>query len=291
MSPQLLKVLPNPNHSFSIRRDEVPYFYNRWHFHPELELLHIEQGTGIQFMGDNIQRFGPGDVVLVGSNLPHYWRCDEAYFEGNPELKAVATVTHFRSDFWGQTFLDLPENIKIRDLLHRAQRGLRITDETAATIQQLLARLVTAEDTSRLCLLLQALNMLAQSPHLTPLASAGYRSETNSNETERMSEVYKFTLSHFREKISLAQVAGIANISPTAFCRFFKLHTHKNYNAFVQELRVGHASKLLIENKKTITQICYDSGFNNITNFYKTFKKFTGKTPQEYQKTYLSGAD
>jgi AraC-like DNA-binding protein len=291
MSPQLLKVLPNPNHSFSIRRDEVPYFYNRWHFHPEIELLHIEQGSGIQFMGDNIQRFGPGDVVLVGSNLPHYWRCDEAYFEGNPNLKAIATVAHFRSDFWGQTFLDLPENIKIRDLLHRAQRGLRVTNETAVTIQQLLARLLTAEDASRLCLLLQALNILAHSTHLTPLASAGYRSETNINETERMSEVYKFTLTHFREKISLAQVAGIANISPTAFCRFFKLHTRKNYNAFVQELRVGHASKLLIENKKTITQICYDSGFNNITNFYKTFKKFTGKTPQEYQKTYLSGAN
>jgi AraC-like DNA-binding protein len=289
MNPQLLKVLPNPNHSFSARRDEVPYFFNRWHFHPELELIHIEEGSGIQFMGDNMERFAAGDVVLVGSNLPHYWRCDEVYFEGNPKLNAIATVAHFKIDFWGQTFLELPENIKLRGLLQKAQRGLKIGEKTSDKVKVLLQQLVHAEETSRICLLLQALNLLAHSSDLVAVASEGYRSETNPNETERMSEIYKFTLSNFRQKISLSQVASIANISPTAFCRFFKLHTRKNFNTFLQELRVGHASKLLIENKKTITQVCYDSGFNNITNFYKTFKKLTGKTPQEYQKAYLSG--
>jgi AraC-like DNA-binding protein len=291
MSPKLLKVLPNPNHSFSVRRDVVPYFYNRWHFHPEVELLHIEKGSGIQFMGDNMHRFEEGDVVLVGSGLPHYWRCDDAYFEVSDTLKAISTVAHFREDFWGREFLNLPENIKIKELLLKAKRGLRIKGQTAESIRQLLEDLLYAEEAERICLMLKALHVLVRSRELEPVASAAYHAETNYHDTDRMNDIYKFTATHYREKISLAQVAAAANISPSTFCRFFKTHTRKSYNTFLQELRVGHASKLLIENKKTITQICYGSGFHNVTNFYKTFKKLTGKTPQEFRKVFVGEKD
>ena len=287
MNPQLLKVLPNPNHSFSVRRDVVPYFFNRWHFHPEVELLHIETGSGIQFMGDGIQRFQDGDVVLVGSGLPHYWRCDEAFFEGNENLQAIATVAHFREDFWGSEFLELPENMKIKDLLQRAKRGVVVKGKTSDAIRELLKSLLNAEETERIVLLLKALHLLAHSRELETVASPAYQAEASYHDTDRINEIYKFTVTHFRDKISLAQVAAVANISPSTFCRFFKSHTRKNYNSFLQELRVGHASKQLIENKKTITQICYSSGFHNITNFYKTFKKHTGKTPHEYQKLFV----
>jgi AraC-like DNA-binding protein len=132
------------------------------------------------------------------------------------------------------------------------------------------------------------LHLLAEQKELHCFSSAGYSLEVSAGETERINHIYKYSLSHFREKITLAQVANLANMSPTAFCRFFKGHTKKNYNSFLHELRIGHASKLLIENKRTITQICHESGFNNVTNFYKTFKKVTGKTPQEYQRSYLA---
>lgn len=287
MNPQLIKVIPNPNHSFSVRRDVVPYFYNRWHFHPEIELVHIEEGHGIQFMGDSISRFAKGDVLLIGSGLPHYWRCDDVFFESKPGLNAIANVAHFKYNFWGPDFLELPENQKIKDLLLRAKRGIPVPEKIRPVIIDILRKMLHAEGAERLYLLLKALNLLAQQKDLPYFSSAGYQAEVSAGETERINEIYKYSLAHFREKITLAQVASLANMSPTAFCRFFKGHTKKNYNSFLHELRIGHASKLLIENKRTITQVCHDSGFNNVTNFYKTFKKVTGKTPQEYQKSYL----
>jgi hypothetical protein len=120
MKPQLLKVQVGPSYSFSVRQDNVPFFYNRWRYHPEVELVHIEKGGGTQFIGDHISRFREDDVLLVGSNLPHYWRCDEAYFQNNPGLYAKATVVHFTEDFWGKNFLDLPENKPLKDLLVRS---------------------------------------------------------------------------------------------------------------------------------------------------------------------------
>ena len=287
MNPQLIKVIPNPNHSFSVRRDVVSYFYNRWHFHPEIELVHIEEGHGIQFMGDSISRFGKGDVLLIGSGLPHYWRCDDVFFESRPNLHAIANVAHFKDNFWGSEFLNLPENKKIKDLLLRAKRGILVPEKVRQDTIDILKAMLPAEGAERIYLLLKALHLLAEQKALHCFSSAGYSLEVSVGQTERINEIYKFSLAHFREKITLSQVANLANMNPTAFCRFFKGHSKKNYNSFLHELRIGHASKLLIENKRTITQICHDSGFNNITNFYKTFKKVTGKTPQEYQRSYL----
>lgn len=287
MNPQLLKVLPNPNHSFSIRQDIVPYFYNRWHFHPEVELLHVQKGTGIQFMGDAIQQFKKDDVILVGSNLPHFWRCDDVYFQKNSRLKAIATVAHFKEDFWGADFLDLAENKKIKTLFIKARRGISITGVTKTYVIDKLQQMLKAQDADRIILLLQLLNKIAQSKNYKVISSSGFEPELEGKATERINAVYTYSLAHFKEKINLKKIAEVSNISPNSFCRYFKLHTRKTYSSFLLELRVGYASKLLIENKLNITQVCYESGFNNITNFYKSFKRITAKTPLEYQKLYV----
>lgn len=286
MNPHLLKVSPNPDHSFSIRRDVVPFFYNRWHFHPELELLHVQKGSGIQFMGDSIKRFKKDDVILVGANLPHYWRCDDQYFQKNSKLKAESTVAHFRENFWGDEFLELPENKKIKSLFAKAKRGICITGETKQFVISQLEKMLHAHDTERIVLLLQVLNKIALSKNLKPISSSGFKPVAEEKSTNKINAVYNYTLAHFKEKITLKQIADISNISPNSFCRYFKTHTRKTYNSFLQELRVGYASKLLIENKLSITEICFESGFNNITNFYKAFRKITGKTPFAYQRLY-----
>lgn len=287
MKPELLKVLANPNESFSIRNDEVPHFYNRWHFHPEIELVHIKNGSGIQFTGDNIARFQNDDVLLIGSNLPHYWKCDDIYFEKNPALKAVATVAHFKPDFWGRDFLELPENRKIKDLLQKAKKGITIKGNTKKAIIKILGELQKVEGSLRIALLLQALYTIAASRNYKTISATIFEESAADKESERLNIIYQYTLEHFRENIPLQKIASIAHISPNSFCRYFKAHTRKNYNLFLQELRVGHASKLLIENKENITQVCYKSGFNNVTNFYKAFKKITGKTPLEYQNYFV----
>ncbi|MES2649323.1 MAG: AraC family transcriptional regulator [Bacteroidota bacterium] len=287
MKPELLKVLASPNNSFNIRYDVVPYFYNRWHFHPELELVHIEKGTGIQFTGDNIARFEDDDVLLIGAYLPHYWKCDDSYFEKNSTLKAIATVAHFRSDFWGKDFLELPENRKLKDLFQKAKKGISIKGPTKKLVIQYLKEMQNAEGTTRIILLLQALYTIATSRNIKVISETVFEQSAENKESERLNIIYKYTLDNFKSNIPLQKIAEIAHISPNSFCRYFKAHTRKNYNLFLQELRVGYASKLLIENKENITRICYQSGFNNVTNFYKSFKKITGKTPLEYQNYFI----
>lgn len=289
MNPQLLKVIPQPNQSFSIRQDLVPFFYNRWHFHPEVELVHIQKGSGIQFVGDSIRPFRKDDMILVGSMLPHLWRCDDLYFEKGSRLRAKATVAHFREDFWGKEFLELPENKKIRELLVRAKRGLLIRGKTRTAVAALMPQLLKAGQTERIIILLRMLSLIAGAGnHTELLATSGFQPQTEGTETGRINKVYAYTLARFKEKISLEDIAAVANISPHSFCRFFKSHTRKTYNNFLRELRIGHACKLLMGDKLSLTQVCYNSGFNNVTNFYKAFRQVTGRTPVEYRKEFVS---
>ena len=289
MNPRLLKVITKPNQSFSVRHDEVPYFYNSWHFHPEIELAYIQNGSGIQFMGDNIQRFKNGDLILVGENLPHLWRCDEIFFEKNPKVKAIATVAHFKKNFWGDEFLELPENKKIKELLITAERGISIGGKAKPLVVGLMQQMLKAEHTERIILLLRIMNTIsAFSKSNQILASKGFQPGPELKEKERINIIYNYSFNHFKEKISLEAIAKVANISPGSFCRFFKTNTRKTFGHFLQEIRIGHSCKLLIQNKLSITQVCYESGFNNMTNFYKSFKKITGSSPLEYQKMYLN---
>ncbi|HEY0054630.1 MAG TPA: AraC family transcriptional regulator [Pedobacter sp.] len=286
MKPQLLKVEPGLNYSFSIRHDTVPYFHNRWHYHPEIELLYVEKGSGTQFVGDSIQRFSEGDVLLIGSNLPHYWRCDESYFQNSPDIKAEATVVHFLPTFWSEKFLDLPENKKIRELFDVAKRGVSIAENVRNPLIKILKQMLSANETERIILLLQALTLIISSQSNTVLSSVGFENVLQQDEKDTINKIYAYSLAHFKEKILLEEIAAIAHISPNSFCRYFKTRTRKTYSRFLQELRIGYVCKQLIETDLTLTQVCYNSGFNNLTNFYKCFKSITNKTPYEYKKEF-----
>lgn len=286
MKPQLLKVSTDPLLSFSVRHDKVPHFFPKWHYHTELELIQIKKGSGTQFIGDNISRFYEGDIFLIGSNLPHYWRCDECYFENNPKISAEATVTHFLPNFWGPQFLELPENKHINDLFLKATKGIKISGNTNYRIEDILQNLLTAKTAERIILLMQALHLISTSKDIECLATSGFQNTCNEMETERINDIYNYTISNFDKKISLEEIAAIAHISPNSFCRYFKTQTKKTYSQFLMEVKIGNACKLLIENKKSISSICYESGFNNFSNFNRYFKNITGKSPLQYKKTF-----
>jgi AraC-like DNA-binding protein len=290
MRPQLLKVSREPGHSFSVRRDLVPYINNKWHFHAEVELIHFKKGCGTQFVGDNMKRFKAGDVVLVGANLPHYWRFDDPYFEESHEEPTDVRVAHFSENFWGGSFIDLPENILLKALLEKARRGLQVEGEARDKVGHLLERLLHSEGMTRVILLMEAMHVLAESSQLQPLASIGFQHSLGEAEHLRINLIYDYSLRHFRRPIQLEEIAAVANISPNSFCRFFKSRTRKTYSRFLLELRVGHACKLLIENNLSIKQLCYESGFNNFTSFYKYFKLITGKSPLGYQRAWAAGS-
>jgi AraC-like DNA-binding protein len=264
----------------------VPYFFNKWHYHSEIELIYIVRGEGTQFIGDNISRFSQGDILLIGSNLPHYWRCDDKYFQDVPDLFAEANVAHFMQHFWGEDFLDLPENIEIKSLLKKAQRGISIDAATAEKIKPYLERIMTFSGAMRIALLLQILDIISCSEDLTLLSSATFHTNYNQSETERLNDIYNYTMNNFKDKISLEEIASTACLSVNSFCRYFKSQTKKTFSQFLMEIRIGHACKLLIENKLTVSKICIESGFNNFSNFNRYFKLVTKQSPLEYRKTF-----
>jgi AraC-like DNA-binding protein len=269
MKPQLMKMATDPLLSFNVRHGNVSHFFSKWHYHTEIELLHMRKGESTQFIGDHISK---GDILLIGSNVPHYWRCDESYFENNPALKAEATVAHFLQNFWGTQFLDLHVNKHIKELLLTANCGVKITGETSFKIAKILQKLLVVKTTERIILLMQALHIIAISKDIECLSTAGFQNTYTESETERINDIYNYTINNFDKKISPEEIARIAHISPNSFCRYFKSQTRKTYSQFLMEIKIGNACKLLIENKKSISSICYESGFNNFSNFNRYFK-------------------
>ncbi len=283
MRPELRKVASGVTESFSVRRDFVPDINNRWHYHNVIELIYFKQGSGTHFIGDNIRRFNSGDIVLIGSNVPHFTRFDKHYFsECRPEI----LVSHFKEDFWGATFLSLPENLPLKSLLERSRRGVLLTKAERPEIAALIEMMLDSKPQEKLILLLQVLYAIAGTGELKHLVSIGYSNSFNESEQHRMTDIYDFSLNNFHRKIYLEEIADVAKLSPNSFCRYFKSRMRKTYSDFLMEIKVGHACKLLIENNLNLKQICYDSGFNNTVTFHRYFKKYTGVSPSRYQKEF-----
>lgn len=283
MKPQLLKVATDLIHSFSARRDRIADTNSHWHYHPEVELIYFEKGSGMQFMGDSIQTFKDGDVMLVGSNVPHYWRFD-ASIEGNGEVDVK--VVHFKEDFWGSDFLTLPENAALFDVLQQAKLGIQVFGDERKTIAQLITQVVASNGSRKLINLMEALLAIQSCKEKRNLVSIGFKYHFQAAEKDRIHAIYEYTIANFKEKISLDTIAGIAQISPNSFCKYFKSRSKKTYSTFLNEIRVSHACKLLMDGNLNVKQICYESGFYNFASFHQYFKNITGKSPLQYQKLY-----
>ena len=291
MKPQLLKVTAAPAYSFSVRHDTLPFINNRWHYHPELELIHFREGNGTQFIGDSIKPFRSGDVVLVGAGLPHYWSFDESFFIEETARSPDIRVAHFTENFWGREFLELPENHAVKWIIEKSKRGLQITGRTKEEIAGLLEKMLTAQGTRRILLLMEALTVIAGSEDVIVLSSIGFQQTVSGSENDRINSVYQYSLSNYKRKIQMEEIASVANMSPNSFCRYFKSKTRKTYSNFLIEIRVGVACKLLLENRISIKQVCYESGFHNFASFHKYFKMITNKTLLNYQREYLNNSN
>lgn len=287
MKAHLLKVSNQSLRSFSIRKDIVSFFYNQYHYHPEIELLFIEKGTGTQFVGDSIQRFQDGDLLLIGSDCPHYLRSDNMYFQGDENLQAAALVIHFNPEILGEAFLNLVENRFIQQLLEKSKKGLRISGKTKDAVVKQMRGMLTNSDTNQILELFKLLDFLSQSAELEPLASRIIENNPNDKETARLNQIYNYSAKHFKRKISIEEIAEVANLSSNSFCRYFKNRTRKHFSHFLNEIRVEYACKLIKENQFQVTQVCYEAGFNNFPNFNNAFKKITGKTPLQYSKEFI----
>lgn len=287
MKPILRKINPALDYSFSIREDMGPYLYNHWHYHPEIELTLIRKGKGMRLVGDSVEPFSDGDLVILGGNLPHYWRSDPLYFEALPNLGIEAVAIHFKEDFWGKQLLDLPEFKQIKELLLLSRRGIHIYGHTHKIVSAMMENILNAKGTERITMLISILQVIASSKEYDTLSGIGFAKSYELNQTDNINAIYNYTFDHFQNKITIEEVAAIANVSPHSFCRYFKTRTLKTYWQFLLEVRIGYACKLIIENDMSISQICYSCGFNNLSNFNRQFKSITQMTPSQYMKVHL----
>ncbi|MDX2250283.1 MAG: AraC family transcriptional regulator [Bacteroidia bacterium] len=275
--------------SFSISLDEGPYFFTPLHFHYACQLSLILESTGTRFVGDNIERFEAGDLILLGSNIPHVFRNDPAYYETGSPIKARAIHVFFTPDFPGEKFMSLPETTAIRQLLIHAGRGLKIMGKTREIITEKMLHIREKQGLPRLLELLGILDILSHSTELIFLSSRVSDPSLKKSDSDKINDVFNFVMGNYQEEVRLEQVASVAHMSPTAFCRYFKRSTQKTFSQFLNEIRIGHACRLLREERFPIAEIGFICGFNNTSNFNRRFKTITGFTPKEYQRKHSLG--
>jgi AraC-like DNA-binding protein len=264
-------------------------YHAAWHFHPELQITLVIKSYGHRLIGDNIAPLQAGDLVLVGSNLPHVWQ-QEPSRRRSASLPVHAIIVRFLETFASREFLKIPEAEPLCRLFRRAARGLHVTGATREVVAEKMRRLAESKGLERISGLLSILNTLAHSMELKPIASAGFVPVLERSDQDRMQRVCNYINAQLGATVDRAQVAHEAHLSEGAFSRFFKLRTGKTLPQFVNELRIGRACRMLVEDDAKVTDIALDCGFSNLANFNRRFLGITGATPREYRRRFQQNA-
>lgn len=270
--------------SFVVFRETGKYFPCPWHFHPEFELVLILKSTGRRMVGDHIGYFGEDDLVFMGSGLPHVWISDDEFINGEAGYQADAIVIHFMDSFLGDKFLSIPEMENFKNILRTSSRGLAYHGETRTKINNLMKAMVNMSGLMRLSALFEIFDLLANSTEYETLASPGY-TQVELKASDRFGKVTEYIMRNFDKEITLPEVASIANMAVTTFCNFFKDHFRVTFVEYLNTVRIGYACKLLADDDHNIVEIAYESGFKNLANFNRQFKRLKNMTPTEYRKT------
>ena len=271
-----------------IQQDNLNHFYNKLHHHPELQLIYILEGTGDLFIEDSICTFEPGKLFLFGPNQSHILQSDPKYFRDNCELKSRAISIFFHEKSLGDGFFDISETSIIKKLLHKAKRSLEFAPEVSHHIGKEIQDMLNKQGFDRFLEVLSILNKLAQSSDYSFLTNSIAQHPPTDEESERIENIINYILNHYKDDIKLSTIAEVANYSRTSFCRFFKERTRKTFTQFLNEVRVSQACKMLRNTDLNVSQICFESGFNNISNFNRQFKRITNTTPKKYALKYES---
>ncbi|MFT3701754.1 MAG: AraC family transcriptional regulator [Agriterribacter sp.] len=284
MKPRQEKLILDLIYSFVVQKDVYPYYPTPWHYHPEYELVLVLKSTGQRTVGDSVERFSDGDLVFLGPNLPHAYQNDPVYYQKNSKLTAEAIVIHFKEDFLGKDFFNLPEMIYVNQLFDKARLGVKVLGDTRDKIADMMQEMHASTGHRRIILLLSIFEMLSVSNETRLLANSGFVQQSAVSADDRLAKVHEYIMENFKKDISLVDAAKVANMSVPSFCRFFKACTRKGFSTFLNEVRIGYARKLLLEDRYNIAQNCYESGFKNMSNFNRQFKKYTGESPSHYKQ-------
>ena len=282
--PTFEVIEPDFGHSYTYQQfDEYrPNKNGVWHYHPEIELVYVNGGSGKRQIGSHVSYYTDGDLILIGSNLPHCGFTD--LLTGNKN----ETVVQMKQDFLGNDFFNIPEMKKIQNLFEIAQGGVAFNGSTKKKIGEKIEIMEYQTDFQRLLSILNILNELGNSKEYQVLNAQGFSLQTEVKDNDRINIVFNYVKTNFREEITLEEISDLVSMTVPSFCRYFKKITNKTFVQFVNECRLVHASKLLAEKPISITEVCFESGFNNFSHFNKSFKAFTGQNPSEYRNQLKS---
>ncbi|WP_461303674.1 helix-turn-helix domain-containing protein [Aureisphaera sp.] len=263
-------------------KEECNDFAPKWHFHPEMEIVYVKGGNGKRHIGNHISYYNDGDLIFIGSNLPHFGFTNR--LTGNES----EVVIHLREDFLGKAFMEVPEMSDIQQLFQRSQQGIVFHSQVKDVLGEKMEALLALNPFDRMIAFIQLLKEMALTEHYTLLNIENIAIESKPQDTQRLDLIYNVVRNEFTRPIPLGEVADLVNMSEQAFSRYFKNKTGKTFTQFVNEYRLVHACKLLSEGQLSITLICYECGFNNFSHFNKKFKEYTGKSPSQYRNELKS---
>lgn len=277
--PAFEVIKPSFGSSFSYTKYTQNNNHNaaNWHYHPEIELVYVDGGSGKRQIGSHISYYTDGDLILIGSNLPHCGFTDKQTGNKNE------FVIQMTPGFLGEDLFTKPEMANIQLLFNRCKGGIAFYGVTKDIIGKRIEALDNATHFERLLGILSILNDLQLSDEYQLLNATGYSLEAEVQDNDRINLIFNYVKTHYQEPISLEEMADKVSMTVPSFCRYFKRISGKTFTKFVNEYRVVHACKLLAEKPIGITEICFESGFNNFSYFNKTFKEFTGKSPSQYR--------
>lgn len=277
MKVKLEAIKPDEDSSFKIllTPNLNDLFY--WHFHPEYEIVYVEAEKGIRHIGDHISKYEGSDLALIGPNIPHL------NFDYGVKTTVDTVVVQMKEHFLGQAFFALPEIASINDLFERAKRGLAFSGESKKMAGEKLKTLSSLSHFDQLITLLQVFQLLAASKESIALNTRPIANASVLKEQKRLHQIYHFIETNYQQHIDVNEVAKTVHLTTAAFCRYFKKSTHLTFTDFLNQYRINQAKKLLIQDKN-VSDACYESGFENLSHFNKTFKKFTGENPSVYRK-------
>jgi AraC-like DNA-binding protein len=271
--------------SFIVFEEIGQFFPCPWHYHPEYEIVLVTKSHGRRMVGDHIGYFEEGDIVFMGSYLPHVWVNDPVYINGTADYPAEAIVVQFERNFLGEKFMDLPELSELKHLLYLSERGMVIKGKARDTIFSIMKNMPCMNGLQRLSALFSIFDILVRNKEFDLLTNPGFVQNFEFKSSEKFKKVTEYIMMNFDEEIQLQDIAGIANMAVTTFCNFFKTQFRMTFIEYLNVIRVGHACKLLAQKENTIVDIAYRCGYQNIANFNRQFKKLKKMTPREYRNT------
>lgn len=277
-----IRLFKESNQSFIYHLEERDF--GVYHHHPEYELILVDRGSGVRIVGDDISEFKENDLVFLGSSLSHVWRCDPEYYFDNGTFSGKGYVIQFLEDFMGKGFIDLLENRGLRDFFSHSSRGCEFFGRTKERIIEIMIGMNQMPPAQKLYALLSIFEIFASTEEYKFICSPVFQENTKMSESGPLRDVVEYLLQNFKNDVMLKDVLEIANMSNTQFFLAFKKMYRMPFKSYLLKLRIGYACRLLANPDLNISQIAYESGFENLSNFNRHFKSIKGETPTAYRK-------